>query len=273
MRAYLKAALEARSMEHLWQMHCDSMAEFGFDRLLYGYTRFPPGGMAALPENTVMLSNHSREYLDVYIGEGLYRGAPAYQWMMMNGGVRSWGETDRLIREGKITPEAMKVIEFNRSMGLVAGYSISFPAAASNARGMIALGARAGLTQDDVERIWDAHGEDIYLMNSLLHLKVLVLPHPARTRLSRRQREVLAWVGEGKTAVETASILGLTPATVEKHLRTAREALGVETTAQAVLRAAFQNQMYMVDGEPDAGEKKGRKRAKGRESLTFPDGS
>jgi LuxR family transcriptional regulator len=39
----------------------------------------------------------------------------------------------------------------------------------------------------------------------------------------------------------------LTPATVEKHLRLAREALAVETTAQAVLKATMQNQMFVIE--------------------------
>ena len=38
---------------------------------------------------------------------------------------------------------------------------------------------------------------------------------------------------------------GIDPATVEKHLRLARKVLGVETTAQAVIRAAFQNQIFL----------------------------
>jgi len=41
--------------------------------------------------------------------------------------------------------------------------------------------------------------------------------------------------------------LELTPATIEKHLRLARETLDVETTAQAVLKAAFYNQMFVLD--------------------------
>ena len=44
-----------------------------------------------------------------------------------------------------------------------------------------------------------------------------------------------------------AVLMGLTPATIEKHLRLAREALSVETTAQAVLKASFQNQMFVLD--------------------------
>ncbi len=59
--------------------------------------------------------------------------------------------------------------------------------------------------------------------------------------------EALQWVGDGKTAQDIALLMGLTPATVEKHLRLAREALDVETTAQAVLKAAFYNQMFMAD--------------------------
>jgi LuxR family transcriptional regulator len=46
---------------------------------------------------------------------------------------------------------------------------------------------------------------------------------------------------------DIATIMGLTPATVEKHLRLAREALNVDTTAQAVLKAALQNQMFISD--------------------------
>jgi len=34
---------------------------------------------------------------------------------------------------------------------------------------------------------------------------------------------------------------------VEKHLRLARENLNVETTAQAVLKAAFLNQMFVIE--------------------------
>jgi LuxR family transcriptional regulator len=46
---------------------------------------------------------------------------------------------------------------------------------------------------------------------------------------------------------DTALLMGLTSATVEKHLRLAREALAVETTAQAVLKAAFANQMFILE--------------------------
>ena len=82
----------------------------------------------------------------------------------------------------------------------------------------------------------------------MAHLKIVTLPHHRGGRsLTKRQREALEWVGDGKTTQDIALLMGLTSATVEKHLRLAREVLSVETTAQAVLKASFQNQMFIVD--------------------------
>jgi DNA-binding CsgD family transcriptional regulator len=85
------------------------------------------------------------------------------------------------------------------------------------------------------------------VMNNVFHLKLLTLPYSGSRQLTQRQREVLQWVGDGKTAQDIGLLMGLTAATVEKHLRLAREALDVETTAQAVLKAAFYNQMFTAD--------------------------
>jgi LuxR family transcriptional regulator len=104
------------------------------------------------------------------------------------------------------------------------------------------------MTQADVDEVWAEHGPDIQLMNEIAHLRILTLPHstPARA-LTPRQREALQWVGDGKTMQDAALLMGLTSSTVEKHLRLARESLGVETTAQAVLKAAFANQMFVLE--------------------------
>jgi LuxR family transcriptional regulator len=88
-------------------------------------------------------------------------------------------------------------------------------------------------------------------MNNVFHLKLLTLPYSGARQLTQRQREVLQWVGDGKTAQDIALLMGLSAATVEKHLRLAREALDVETTAQAVLKAAFYNQMFTVEMEQE----------------------
>ena len=103
------------------------------------------------------------------------------------------------------------------------------------------------MDQSDIDAVWAEHGSDITLMNNIVHLKILTLPYTAPNRaLTPRQVEALEWVGDGKTTQDIAMLMGLTPATVEKHLRLAREALAVETTAHAVMKAVFANQIFVL---------------------------
>lgn len=53
-------------------------------------------------------------------------------------------------------------------------------------------------------------------------------------------------MAEGKTSADIAVIMGITTPTVEKHLRLARETLGVETTPHALIKATFLNQMFVT---------------------------
>jgi len=243
----LNALVSAPSIEDLWALHTERMNRYGFDRLIYGFTRFRIADSLGDPNDFVLLSNHDPAYMDVFIGEGLYFDAPMVRWAINNSGARSWSVLHDMAAAGTLTDKERKVLEFNRSMGVMAGYSISFEPVSSRFKGAIALTARAGLDQARVDAIWQDHGEDILLLNNLVHLRILTLPHDQPgNRLTDRQREVLEWVGDGKTAQDIALLMGLTPATVEKHLRLARETLGVETTAQAVLKAALRNQIFVL---------------------------
>lgn len=52
-------------------------------------------------------------------------------------------------------------------------------------------------------------------------------------KLTRRECEVLHWIGEGKRNAEIAAILGLSPRTVSTHVEHILEKLGVETRTAA----------------------------------------
>ena len=56
----------------------------------------------------------------------------------------------------------------------------------------------------------------------------------ARPALSPREREVLTWAARGKSAWETATILGITSRTVDKHIQTAFRKLGATNRTHAV---------------------------------------
>lgn len=246
--ALINEIINVSRIEDVWRMHVRRMADYGFDRIMYGYTRYRTESSLGDPDDFVLLTNHHRDYSDVFIGEGLYFHAPMVRWALDNEGACSWSVMARRMQSGEMSDEERKVIEFNRRHGVTAGYSISFKSVTPRSKGAIALTARRDLDQQAVDDIWARYGHEILTINNVVHLRILTLPYTTRARtLTRRQREVLAWVGDGKTIQDIAVLMGVAPATVEKHLRLARESLNVETTAQAVLKAAFQNQMYVLD--------------------------
>ncbi len=56
-------------------------------------------------------------------------------------------------------------------------------------------------------------------------------------RLTPREREVLQWTAQGKSAWAVGEILNMSEATVQTHLRNVREKMGVSSKHQAILRA------------------------------------
>ncbi|MCB1400725.1 MAG: autoinducer binding domain-containing protein [Rhodobacteraceae bacterium] len=250
MLAHLERLIEARTVEDIWALHCDRMADYGFDRLLYGFTRFRTAHSFGNIEDTLILSNHHPDYLRAFLDGGIFNHAPMVRWAADNQGACSWRWVEQQAHAGKLTQAERKVQELNLRYGIRAGYSISFPEQSGRAKGAIGLCAREGLFQHDVEEIWQSHGREIFVLNTLTHLRISSMPFAtARRALTSRQREVLEWVGDGKTTADIAIIMGLTVATVEKHLRLAREALDVDTTAQAVLKASFQNQIFLSSSQ------------------------
>jgi len=243
--AHLGKLFLAETIEEVWDLHCLAMAEFDFDRLICGFTRFRSSRDLGQPDDLLVLSNMGAPYVAEFIQGGLYQRAPMVRWASENVGVCSWrwiGENEALLSEAE-----KQVVDFNKRHGVVAGYTVSFSDVSTRSRGAIGLTARAGLSQRDAEARWASDGKMIEMLNNAFHLKATSLPYTQVNPLTPRQREVLEWVGDGKTMLDIAAILGLTPATVEKHLRLAREALGVETTAQAVLKASYKNQTFTAN--------------------------
>lgn len=71
---------------------------------------------------------------------------------------------------------------------------------------------------------------------------------PGRRRdLTRREKEVLAWVAEGKTNAEIGLILEARPRTVAKHLERIFQKLGVESRTAAA-RVALDSRLALAGG-------------------------
>lgn len=63
-------------------------------------------------------------------------------------------------------------------------------------------------------------------------------------RVTARQREILAWTADGKTAWEIGQLLDVSPRTVEFHLQTVIRTLGCSNKLAAVVEAMRRGLIY-----------------------------
>jgi len=244
----LSPYLKARTVEELWEYHTCHMAEFGFDRLIYAYTCFQSAQSLTNPEDALVLTNYPSDYIEAYIGKGLFRDAPMMKWASRNVGAISWRHMWDDPDDEMPGPDRRELLALNRRFGITVGYTVSFPMAIKRSAAGIGLAARDGLTQADVDALWAEKGDELEIINQVAHLAITQLPATGQSRvLTPRQSEVLELVADGKSVRDIALLLGRKAATVDKHLRGARESLGVETTAQAVRKASVLNQIFIVE--------------------------
>jgi len=244
---------EANSIDACWTLATQHFASLGFQRVNYGFTRFCHQRTIGDPDDALFLTTCDAAYAQRYFRGGFYARTPVFRWAERNAGSCTWKWVKEAFEDGRLTPDEMDSIRQNLAMGVVAGISVSFPEASARAKGAIGLIADPGLDHDDVEDIWARKREEIVAVAHMMHLRIIQLPHLARARaLSPRQREALEWVADGKTTQDVALLMGVSPAMVEKHLRLAREALAVETTAQAVAKGALLNMIFQRSTDPMA---------------------
>lgn len=245
--AHLDAILRAADIETVWALTCGYMRELGFNGVIYGYSPTSKGAELGPREDFLLLSTLDRAFMSNLVDSNIYRESVTFNWALRNAGVASWSMTPN---EGEMPPDFRTSPEaeaFFERFGMVIGCTVGFPSARSRGRGVMALMARRGLSQSDVDGLLRDRGDELFVVATVAHRSLSTMPYLGQNRsLSPRQREVLEWVAEGKSVADIAAILGLAQPTVEKHLRLAREALGVETTAHALIKAAFLNQMFVV---------------------------
>lgn len=244
MREHIDRVLTATSAVEVWELHLDLVNEYGFDRVIYGLAYQADPNATPTPDDMVLWTNMPDAYREKFLTDGHYLIPPIMAWGEGTDAARpwAWGKADGTGRARALRD----LVSFHQQFGVSAGYSLSFGETPPCWRAGMVLFARKSLERSEVEQVWQTHGPGIINMCRLAHRCLTALPHLSRQRrLTVRQREALQLVGVGRTTLEIAKAMKLRPVTVEKHLRLARQRLGAATSAEAVLKAAVQNQIYL----------------------------
>lgn len=236
----IELMISTQDSDLVWNVFSDAVAALGFDNMIYGGTRLPHGDRFGDIRDALILHRGPPAYADIYLGEELYLYSPTYDWAAKNSGFASWSVAMQQF-SGPARPEHMRILQLNAQFGMRAGYVGSLNNVVRGMHGAIGL-SPSGKDQAQADALWSKVGHDIETLSNLLHLRIASLPMPGQRRpLTSRQREVLHWSAQGKTMQDIADIMDLSAATVEKHLRMARDSLDAITTAHAVQKATSMN--------------------------------
>lgn len=244
---HLDAILRASDIETVWALLRSGLKAYGYSGIIYGYSPMSRGPSLGSREDFLLLSTLDRRVLTTLVDKGYYHESITFNWALRNAGVVSWAMTaeDAHMDDFISSDEALNF--FAQFFGKLAGCTIGFPTASTRGRAVMALIADPSLSQAEMDERLVHDSDALFVITTVAHRAMSALPQLSAERvLTRRQREVLEWVAEGKGVADIARILNLAQPTVEKHLRLARETLGVETTAHAVIKAAFLNQMFIL---------------------------
>ncbi len=240
----------ASNADEAWKLGTAFFASLGFQRVNYGFTRFRSLRSVGDPDDALFLSTCDSDYVNRYFRGKFFARTPVYHWAERNVGACTWAWVKVAALEGRLTHDELASVKENQRIGVTSGITISFPENSVRSKGALGLIADIGMSDQDVEDIWAKSRNEIESVAQVLHLKLIQFPIASGTRpLTQRQREVLEWVADGKTSQDVATILGISTAMIEKHLRLAREVLCVDTTTQAVAKAALLNLIFNSDPE------------------------
>ena len=240
----------SQRIDDAWDLATGYFATLRFGRVNYGFTRFKHLKTIGDPDDALFLTTCDADYVKRYFQGGFYAKTPVFRWAEHNSGICTWAWVKEAFDAGRLAADEAEAVRQNAALGIVAGMSVSFPEVLSRSKGALGLIADPGVSLAEVEAIFAAKREEILAVANMMHLTIVHLPQLSRHRaLSPRQREALEWVADGKTTQDVALLMGVSPAMVEKHLRLAREALAVETTAQAVAKGALLNMIFQRQPE------------------------
>jgi LuxR family transcriptional regulator, quorum-sensing system regulator BjaR1 len=211
------------------------MGRLGSALAAFGYNAFLITGVPQPPlrvEAYFLLNGWPSGFSVEYDRQNYYQDDPVATWCRRSIDPYEWCEAHY---DPGTWPRAGKVMQLAHDFGMKKGFCV--PIIRGN--GFTACVTMAGDQPDFEPRAKKA----MHLISLYAHAKaasLLQIDAGVRTDhklLTRRECEVLRWVGAGKTSWEAAKIMGITERTVNKFVIEASRKLNATTRTQAVVNA------------------------------------
>ena len=226
----LQSALQlanAGNIESLVDLYRSAIRNFGFSHFIL--TGLPTHGQRF--ESLVLERFWPDDWMSHYVSRDYIKRDPVAIASVFHSRPFTWKEA--WARASMSSSAGDLVMMEAADAGLKDGVCVPIPV--RNARsGCISLAGEVAITEPDA-----LQPVNVLSLTFASRLQLLVdhRRHPTGLTLSDREREVLTWVAEGKTAWEISKILGISDSTVNKHIAGAMRKTGAVTRTQAVAKA------------------------------------
>lgn len=227
------ALLHAESEQDLFSKVADIAKEIGFEYCAYGI-RMP---VPISRPRVAMFNNYSRQWQECYDTRGYLHVDPTVQHALKSALPVVWSS--------RLFAQARTMWEEAHSHGLRIGWA----QAARDPNGAIGLLTLARssealstkeLAASQAKMIWLAQ----YTHAGMSQLLTPKLAPETQIALTSREKEVLCWTAEGKTAYEIAQILDVSERTVNFHVNNAISKLETSNKTQAAVKATALGMLY-----------------------------
>lgn len=223
--AFISKILKATTVSEVFAALLESVERYGFHSCLI--TNLPR------PDNRpwhdeILVNGWPQAWYERYIAAGHYRFDPCVARCRKHGHSFAWSE----IAYGDLDDDARRVMNEAAEFDLLEGMCVPFhdpglPPA------VVTVAGRS------VDLVVGGHVVPMLCRHALDTLLRMMSTErcPPTPVLSEREREVLQWTADGKTAWEISRILGLSEHTVSTHLRNSRQKLDGANITNSVVKA------------------------------------
>lgn len=221
------ALLDIGSEQELFSEIAQAARSLGFEYCAYGIQMPVP---ISRP-NVAMFNNYSEQWQQCYNARGYLRVDPTVQHALRS--------TLPIVWSNRLFDSARDLWEEARGQGLRFGWAQA-SRDANGAVGLLTLARSADqlsareLSTNQAQMSWLAQ----YAHAAMSRILTPKLAPETRVALTAREKEVLRWTAEGKTAYEIAQILSVAERTVNFHVNNVVAKLGTSNKTQAAVKAA-----------------------------------
>jgi LuxR family quorum sensing-dependent transcriptional regulator len=177
-------------------------------------------------EEVLLASRLPQEWLQLYLDKQYAHADPSFRWCKRTVHPFAWRDAPY---NSEHEPQAAEVVQRATDFGLDRGFVVPIPSPAGCTGDVWVGGDRLDLNPRSKAVI---HLTALYAFDRI-H-RFCERPGPPKPFLTAREREVLCWVAQGKSAWEIGEILAIAKRTVDEHVQSAMRKLGAANRTQAV---------------------------------------